>query len=204
MLPLSAKDVLRYTPDVTGDRPNPPTYLLSVPTKRTRAIYERDCVAEGIVQHSINDQIDAMIADLRELAPEGVDGMIARLEEARDAGIGALEVEERQTIDTIGLEVQRFPGRYARIAADRAFYNAWAPYIACRHFLVGWEDLDLPFVRKGDRVPEDLLDQLPDADVNGAGWHVLMHTYLSAAQRKNSASPSQSLDSPEPSTATTP
>lgn len=186
MLPISAREVLRFTPEPTTERPDPPTYLIAVPTMRTRARYVRDLAAEGAAYPSEAQRVDAMVADLATLRPEGADDLVARLEVVRDHGLDALDAEERAAIDRLAAELARFHGRTAALNGDALYYLQRAPYVALRHWLVGWEGLDAPFERRGDVTPDEVVERVPFADAMAAGNFALEHGYLSETQRKNS------------------
>jgi hypothetical protein len=65
------------------------------------------------------------------------------------------------------------------------------PFIAARHGLRGWEGPDLPvFRREQGLVPEDLLEAVPQPELEVVGWAIWNAAHVTAVQEKNSVAPS--------------
>ena len=82
---------------------------------------------------------------------------------------------------------------YAGLLAARQLYLGTLPWVAARHALRGWEGDRLPpFRRERGTVPDDLLELLPQDEVEAIGWHASTLMNVSPAAEKNSAAPSPS------------
>lgn len=91
---------------------------------------------------------------------------------------------------------------YAGLLAARQRYLGTLPWVAARHALRGWEGSGLPpFRRVRGLVPDDLLDALPQEDVEAVGWRASMLMQPGQDAAKNSGAPSPSHESPAPTKA---
>ena len=199
MLPISAKEPLRFTPDryrnQEGAIPDDaPVYLIAVPTLRGKAEFNRACVAAGLVTH---DRA-AIIATLREGVAEQIEAdqagplvdMLDRIE-AADADNPADERDLRD-FGVLHEDMRRHWPRFAAMVADGVHYQQMAPVIAAQIFLAGWEGIETPFRRRHGAVEENLLGVLPDEDVIAVGMKALELFAPSEEQAKNSGSRSPS------------
>ncbi len=90
---------------------------------------------------------------------------------------------------------------YAGLLAARQRYLGTLPWVAARHALRAWEGDGLPpFRRARGLVPDDLLDALPQEDVEAVGWRASTLMQAGRDAEGNSAAPSQSPETPTPST----
>ena len=195
MLPISAKDIVRFTPDGAGDDDPRPVYRLAVPTVRDRAAVLREITEEGLV--FVDD------ARLHALVREGIGAIVEDSQRAEllkvvddfeAAGRGGGEPgadirDEYAQLERFMLDNYQ---PYRKATAQRFEFLSVAPYVLAGRFLRGWEGVAPEFTRVAGRVPEDRLERLP-------GGHLLeimgkIYTLMTpdGATRKNSESPSRS------------
>lgn len=205
MLPISAREPVRFTPDhyrsEDGAVPaGAPVYLIAVPTLRGKAEFNRACVAAGLVTHDRT----AMIATLREGVAAQIEedqagpllDMLDRIEtagagsEAGDAG--GPDPRDLEDFVILQNDMRRHWPRYAAMVADGVHYQQMAPVIAAQIFLAGWEGIEAPFRRQSGQVGEELLGLLPEEDVIAIGIRALALFAPSEAEAKNSGSRSPS------------
>ena len=91
---------------------------------------------------------------------------------------------------------------YAGLLAARQRYLGTLPWVAARHALRGWEGVGLPpFQRLRGLVPDELLDALPQDDVEAVGWRASTLMQPGRDAEGNSGAPSLSPETPAPMTA---
>jgi hypothetical protein len=142
--------------------------------------------------------LDALRAAVREASPGNADDLLAVID-ASEATPDDADVQVQ--LGTIEAACATVPV-YAGLLAARQRYLGTLPWVAARHALRGWEGDSLPpFRRARGLVPDDLLDALPQEDVEAIGWRAstLMQPGRDAA--KNSGAPSPSPETPAPTTA---
>lgn len=101
------------------------------------------------------------------------------------------------------LETEGPAGRYVSMAADRELYPLIAGVVATRMFLIGWEGINLEFKKtRNGEVPEEVLSQLPTADLIMIGNQVERMLEPTKEQLKNLPSPSGTPGDPTPSDGT--
>lgn len=201
MIPLSAKDLLPFTPVEGG-----PTYQLAVPTMRQRAAYRRDVRAEGV--RFVND------ADLFELIRDGIRAVVETSAQGalldtidnyepimRDAEKLAADPGLYRDAVEIETTIERHYPPLAQALADRGEWMAVAPLVAFRHFVRGWEGLDVPYEARAGRVTEACLERIPENDIMAVGFRCIALMHPSQADAKNSESRSPSPSDRETSTA---
>jgi len=225
---ISANQVERWTPfDLRSDDDTPLSgaisYLIQPPTRMTKARWRRDVEAAGAFQHGRDELVETLKRGLVEVVAERQHGHWLALIDEWDAGWRAW-MDLRQKLDAEAADVtaarERFEGLsarmldfenqmkagyppYARLLADNSYWLMVAPPLAARHFLVGWENVGLPFERVGGLVPEALLDKLDSirpGDWPDIGWIAMGLSAVTAADEKNSEGGSASGGSPSPST----
>lgn len=226
MLPLTGKDVHRFTPPARDGEADAPVYLIATPSPIGRARYRQALIAEGLRYWSRKAFCAAARAWLEEIGPDNLDdlldvvGGVEALDESEPAGgldtgdAGEAARDDDEAAARAGLLIkwgeisamlaEQSP-RVAKMAADNKLFLDAAPYIAASMFLQGWENLPATFRRGPDRlVPMELLAELDEADLGAAWLKIMSLMNVTAAQRKNSASPSGPRDTAIPSTTTEP
>jgi hypothetical protein len=174
-----------------------PTYHIRVPSGRGRAAWRRDVAMAGARLPAKAELFEALRSGVKAIGPSNLDELLAKLDlaEAIEAGKADPDADLAREISAFETQMMGDPG-YSVLVAARTYWFEIAPLIAASHFLTGWENLDLPFARKGDRVPDDLLDALPQGHVQQIGLKAINLMSVSKDQEKNSASPSRSPAAP--------
>lgn len=164
MNPVTSRDALvEYQPPGS-----PRTYRLAPLTFRQRQAFRADLAREGGIYPSQAQLLDTIRRVVRELAPANA----AELLEMVDAAEADRLSEDRDLqsrLSTLEARIADQPA-YAALVAARVRYMGMMPLIAAQHALRGWEGPDLPpFEQRDGRVPEGLLEQLPEAEIRAIG-----------------------------------
>ncbi|KAA0579015.1 hypothetical protein FZ983_16965 [Azospirillum sp. B21] len=231
MLPISAKDVVRFTPRVELlawlqarldeatdveqhealerqigkvqdeiDAAPQPVYLLAVASHLQRAAFRRDLLATGATYAGDAALYAALREDLEAVAPVNLPELLAIVDEVEAAGKPADAAPEvRDRWPGITRVARALGGRFAALEGDQEFYLSVAPIVACRHFLLGWENVDAPFTRRGNLTTDETLAALEEGEMQAIGFKAMNLMRPTKALEKNSASPSRSASSPRPS-----
>jgi hypothetical protein len=142
--------------------------------------------------------LDALRAAVREASPGNADELLAIID-ASEATPDDAEVQVQ--LGTIEAACATVPV-YAGLLAARQRYLGTLPWVAARHALRGWEGDRLPpFRRLRGLVPDDLLDALPQEDVEAVGWRASTLMQPGRDAEGNSEAPSPSPETPAPMTA---
>ena len=203
-LPVSPRELRRFTPETYEGVEHAPVYLIAVPNEFERARWARDCAAARARPVSRAELVDT----LREAAGalyEGDDltAALRTLDHQAELVDVVREAAERQeelpphvvddlaattaAVRALELAARRDHSGYAQLYADFEFYLEVAPLLAAQHFLRGWEGVSVPFKRnrKDGTVPVEVLEQIPRADWWAIGLEAMAATKLTDAQRKN-------------------
>jgi hypothetical protein len=188
---FSRRDAEWFAPLGAADR----RYLIAPLTYRERQAFRADLAREGGIYPSHAQMLDALRAAVREASPGNAGELLAVID-ASEATPGDAEVQVQ--LGTLEAACATVPV-YAGLLAARQRYLGTLPWVAAQHALRGWEGDGLPpFRRARGLVPDDLLDALPQEDVEAIGWRAstLMQPDQDAA--KNSGAPSPSPETPAP------
>lgn len=186
MLPLSAKQPLRFTPP--GEHPDPPpVYLIRPATVLDRAAFRRDMTAVGARYHQKAAQISALRRALQEVAPANLDQLLADID-AVEAG-GDLAKAALPAVAEIEQKIARADPRYAELIADNEHWLEVAPHLAFRRFVAGWENVSVPFAQRGGLVAEATAEALPADHVVSVGYEAIRLFSPTKDEEKNSAPP---------------
>lgn len=204
MLPVSAKDLIRFTPPGC-DGEKPPVYLIEVPTYLTRPLLDRTLAERGLSPTPNAELRAAMEEGIRLLVEDRQrDELLALAAAYWDAADeNPLNVPPEIARPYADVESQLLPSlpEYRRLVAARAYFFAMYPLVACECFLKGVENVAVDFRLGGGLVSRKTMEALDPAHAEAVGWRALTDTYLTKEQEKNSASPSPSPSSPATSTA---
>lgn len=115
-------------------------------------------------------------------------------------------VEAARERERLTRAVRRGYPAYAEAVADAEHFDEMFALEAVRAFVGGWEGEGLPPYRRGldGLVPAEVIEDLPDFDVEFVGALVRGRLQLAAATVKKSVSPSIGRSSPASSTASEP
>lgn len=154
-LPVSAKDLIPFTPSVYESDAEKPVYRIAVPTLMSKPRWEREVAAAGAVRITeqrtaefLRDAVTSLLhGDARDTALRDLDS-IAELRE-RQANLRKGE----EFTDEDKLELMQLVGRiaelgdwaaqqwppYAELVAQQDYWFTMSRILAARHFLRGWE-----------------------------------------------------------------
>lgn len=159
----SRDDLVEFTPPGS-----PRTYTLAPLTYRQRAAFRADMAKEGGAYPSRAQLFGGMRAVVRDLAPANA----AELLELLDAAEADDKSEDRDVqarLAALEAQISTQPA-YAQLMAARVQYANILPLIAAKHALRGWQGPGLPdFTTEGGFVPEALLNQIPDDELQAVG-----------------------------------
>lgn len=186
MLPITSKDVVRFTPEsARGEKP--PVYLIAVPTMKGKAAYTRELLAEGVtgvgpakLWQGLKDAIAEVVADKQQ---KEILGWMDRIENWKK------KEPPRDLIDKVADVEQQILAEhqeYARLYAENNYAQEISSLIACRMFLKGVENLEVEF--KTDRqgyVEMETLESLPLGHVSQIGQKIQALLFLPKVTAKN-------------------
>ena len=189
---VSRRDVVPFSPDGS-----PRCYTVAPLTFRERQNFRADLAREGGVYPQRAQMLDALRAAVQEVAPGNAHELLAAIASADAAPEDATLQARLGSIEAACAEV---PG-YAGLLAARQRYIGMLPWVAARHALRGWDGPGLPpFQRVRGGVPAELLDLLPDDEIEAIGWKANELMQVAPSAKGNSVAPSPSPASPAPST----
>lgn len=217
---LNAGEPVRFTPADQMERPEGErvTYLLRVPTLWDRPKYRRAVDRHGVQAIGLGDLLAALDAALARLLAGDAEALagnraivagyrdsLTGLAEAdaagREAAYRAFAAAHRAFVEVEG-RVIRADETYAGLTADRAWAQNVAGIEAARQFLVGWAGVPAEFATvPGAGAPDSVLVNVPEAHLRAIGAEVERLMQPSAAEAKNSVSPSSGSAAPTSSTA---
>jgi len=172
-------------------------YAIAPLTFRERQGFRADLAREGGIFPARGQLLDALRAAVREMAPGNAPELLAAIDAAETAPDDA-DVQVR--LAAIEAACAEAPG-YAALLAARQRYLGMLPWVAARHALRGWSGPGLPeFRRERGVVPADLLDLLPDAEIEAVGWRASELMQPTPAAQGNSEAPSPLPEIPAPTT----
>lgn len=191
---FSQRDAEWFTPPGAAGR----RYLIAPLTYRERQAFRADLAREGGIYPSHAQMLDALRAAVREASPGNADEVLAVIDGSEATPDDAdLQVQ----LGTLEAACATVPV-YAGLLAARQRYLGTLPWVAARHALRGWEGDGLPpFRRARGLVPDDLLDALPQEDVEAIGWRASTLMQPGRDAEGNSGAPSPSPETPAPTTA---
>jgi hypothetical protein len=189
---FSRRDAEAFVPD-GSDR----TYTVAPLTFRERQTFRADMAREGGIYPSREQLLDGLRAAVREMAPANTDDLIAAIDAAE---ADPKDADAQAKLGIIEAACAEMPA-YAGLLAARQRYIGMLPWVAARHALRGWEGPGLPpFRRERGLVPADLLDVLPDAELEAVGWRASDMMQPGADAAGNSGAPSPLPETPAPTT----
>jgi hypothetical protein len=188
---FSRRDADWFAPSGAANR----RYLIAPLTYRERQAFRADLAREGGIYPSHAQMLDALRAAVREASPDNADELLAVID-ASEATPDDANVQVQ--LGSIEAACATVPV-YAGLLAARQRYLGTLPWVAARHALRGWEGDGLPpFRRLRGLVPDDLLDTLPQDDVEAVGWRASTLMQPGRDAEGNSGAPSPSPEPPAP------
>lgn len=151
-LPISAKELIRFTPRAYHAAAEKPVYLIAAPTLATTPAYDREVMEAGAIRISeektrsaLRDAVNALLdGDSKEEALKDLD-LVAELRD-RQASDGAFTDDEKKQLVRLVTRLAelgewaatRWPP-YSELVAQEDYWFRMSRIIAARHFLRGWE-----------------------------------------------------------------
>lgn len=200
MLPISTKELHRFTPKSCEGMDRPPVYLLAVPTLAGRGEYRRQMALAGaanppqeVLLRHLADAVRGVVAEDQRA---DLLALIARAQAAEE-----LDPDDAQRLTDLERQLLPFHPPLAAAVADRLYHNELLPLVACKCFLRGVENVPVPFETAGGRVTDDTLAALDQNHLHEAGWAAFALMFVPRGQEKNSERPSPSPSAPATSAA---
>ena len=204
---VSTREPVRFVPSDQADRPEEEqvAYLIKPPSIYERPRFRRACLEHGARFHTDVELVACLREGVAALLPGEADAIrrtdlletVDAFAAARIAGDVdpelAVRMEAIEEIVTGGYEP------YAQKVASRGHFVDIAPIEAFRLFVVGWENLDLPFSRSRTGIPLAVLERVPEAHVYEAGLKAFELISLPEDEEKKSPSPSPGASGPRTS-----
>jgi len=188
LIPISSKDIIRFTPSAYKDDPAAPVYILSVPTIAGKAKFHREMAVNGCKFHSDEEFI--------QMLREGVNAVIE--ESQRASVLETIDVydlyrkEKKESAADLALEIANIEKTilqhyqpYAELNADRNFYFSMYPIILTSLFLKGWENKEPAFKKTGDHISEESINAISAGDLNEIGMKLMELMSPSGKTEKN-------------------
>lgn len=198
MIPTSARDVREHTPQLPPGFAGPaPVFRLRVPTLRQRAAWRRDIAQTGARIVTDEEMFRALRECMTESEPANLASLIEVIDRAEAIAAGTIEDDEGTRHALVAIEnAARGHPRYAELIAARSFRFEMTILMSFRHFVCGWTGLDVEYRERGGIVPEDVVEQVPEAFILDVGAAAMGLLSPSRADRGNSASPRPSPSDP--------
>jgi len=191
---FSRRDQQWFTPPGQSQR----EYLLAPLTYRERQAFRADLAREGGLYPGHQQMVEGLRQALREAQPDNMAELLAAIDAAEAAPEDA---SAQAQLGAIEAACSAMPA-YSSLLAARQRYMGMLPLIAARHALRDWKGPGLPeFKRIRGLVPDELLDLLPQAELESIGWQASLLMQPTEAALGNSEAPSPSPETQAHSTA---
>jgi hypothetical protein len=176
---------------------SPRTYRVAALTYREKQAFRADHAREGGIYPTREQLLAALRAAVRAAAPANEPALLAAIDTA-EADAAGEDAEAQATLAAIEAQLSDDP-EYAALVGQRRRWSGMLPFCLARHALRGWDGPGLPpFARARGAVPAELLDMLPEGDIEAVGTAALRLMHPDRSAEGNSAAPSQSPASPAP------
>ena len=187
---FSARETEWFTPP-----DSPRSYLLQPLTYRERSAMRRELRRVGGIPPERAALLEGMREALRQVQPVNLDACLAIVDEAEAAPDDASAQARLAVVEQAVVDVPA----YAAMTDAQVRHNDAVPYVAARHGLRDWRGPGLPdFARVDGVVLDDLLEELPAAEIGIIGWRAYVLAMLGRSAEGNSAALSPSPESPTP------
>jgi hypothetical protein len=165
MTPVTSRDELvEFIPPGS-----PRSYTLAPLTYRQRQAFRADMAREGGIYPSRGQLLETIRRVVRELAPSNAAELLEMVD-AAEADAPGDDADLQNRLSGLEASIATQPA-YAALVAARVQYTGMIPFVAARHALRGWEGPGLPDFARDARglVPEDLLEGIPQAELQAIG-----------------------------------
>jgi hypothetical protein len=209
VLPVSTKDLVRFTPERLKEREDAPTFFLKVPSLRDKIALDAalavegvrypgnaelaQVLREGVAEHVVDDDQPTLTAILDEFEAASEEGVL-------------LTGELLERVEQIARALRPYHRPLGRVEAERGRFLATAMLVRAELLLAGIEGEDAPpLERRSGRLSENCQQAIEERYGNGTLFAVGARTVdlmsPAADARKNSGSPEPSPPDPGISTA---
>ena len=198
MAATSTTEAERFTPPWREGEPNAPVYLI-----RAGGVIERDALEAEL--SGTYRAPKAHLPEIRQVRREGVLHLLADDPEldhvleliGREAADGEepeqLSPDEQRLLTEIHGILAEFWPDYRDLMGQIARREQFLPTLAFRRFVVGWENVDVPFARDRHGVITDAsLREIDPLELKVAGFRAYGRLFPETDAEKNSAPPSSS------------
>jgi len=176
---------------------SPRTYRVGALTYREKQAFRADHTREGGIFPTREQMLAALRAAVRHAAPANEAALLDVIEAAQ-ADTEGVDADAQATLAAIEAQLSDDP-EYAALVGQRRRWSGMLPFCLARHALRGWDGPGLPpFTRVRGVVPAELLDMLPEAEIDAIGTAALRLMNPDRDAEKNSEAPSPSPASPAP------
>ncbi len=178
MLPISARDRIRFTPPALAEQKPLPVFMLAPLTIAERAKYRRDlAMTAKQISHTAYQSALANAAK-KYLSPVDHESATALLLADDDDSAAARFKLENQLIDACG--------ELRELAVLRAYFNDMTVILAAKYALRGWENYPVAFESDSTGMVRDAaFNALPDAAIVELGFEALRLMSPTKDQEKN-------------------
>ena len=178
MLPISARDRIRFTPPALAEQKPLPVFMLAPLTIAERAKYRRDlAMAAKPVSHASYQTALANAAKKYLSAADYEAATALLLTDDDDSAVARFKLEN-QLIDACA--------ELRELAVQRAYFNDLTVILAAKYALRGWENYPIAFESDSTgMVREAAFNALPDAAIVELGFEALRLMSPSKDQEKN-------------------
>ncbi len=176
---------------------SPRTYILGPMTYRERQAFRADHAREGGVFPASKQMLDALRHAIQQAAPANAAELLDVIA-AAEADEAGEDVVAQAALATLEAVLADDPS-YAALLAARRRWLGMLPWCVARHALRGWSGPGLPpFRRERGAVPAELMDLLPEGEIEAIGARALAMLRPDRSAEGNSVAPSPSPASPAP------
>lgn len=187
MLPISTKQLHRFTPPEVAWEESPPVYLIAVPTVWVRAEFQQRMTAAGAINPTDDEFRDSLVAGIRSLYPANDADELAAL--VRAAAFEAQDEGGQTKIVAAERAVRAGYQPYRDLLAERTRFMELRPLIACKMLLKGVERVEVEFRTEFSEVHDDTMAALDPAHVVQVGLKAIDLMYVPRGLEKNFESP---------------
>lgn len=176
---------------------SPRTYVLAPMTYRERQAFRADHAREGGIYPETGQLLDALRQAIRQASPSNAAELLRAID-AAEADAEGKDTVAQSALGTIEAALADDPG-YATLLAARRRWLGMLPWCAARYALRGWSGPGLPpFRRERGAVPADMMDLLPEDEVEAIGTQALRMLRPDRSAEGNSVGRWPSPASPTP------
>lgn len=174
---------------------SPRTYQIAPLTFLQRQAFRAAMARAGAIMPDRAQLTQAVRTALREIQPANLAELLSYVDRAEEFPDDADSQARLAAVEAAVADVPVF----AELRANHERALGLMPFLAAQYALRGWEGERLPpFERRRGLVPDQLLELLPEDELQAIGWRAVALMRVSQSAEKNSAPPSPSPETPAP------